>query len=281
MILVIGATGNVGSEVVRGLAAAGASVRALTRDPAKVKVPEGVELAEGDLARPETLAAAVRGVENVFLMARAPHLHEHVRHVVRAAEGAGVRHIVFLSSHAADPESDAPLARWHGEAENELRASRMAWTMVRCGAFATNLLFFAQQVRERGALPSWPSSDARIAVVDPADIAAVATVALTQPGHEEKTYLVTGPESLGMLEQTRILGEVLGRELVYEVLPDPVLLQIAQGLGLAEHAEAFVRQLRADGTGRESHPTSTIHDVTGRAPRTFRQWAHDHANAFR
>ncbi len=279
MILVVGATGNVGSEVVRGLLAAGEEVRALTRHPGEAKLPAGVEVARGDLEDPESLAAAARGAEKVFLMARGPRMGAQVANFTRAAKDAA--HVVFLSSLGAATESEAPIPRWHREAEKALRAGAFAWTILRPGAFASNALFAAESVRARGVFTTWFRPEARLATIDPIDIAAVAVTALTHLGHQGKIYTLTGEEPLTLLEQTDILAEVLGRKLVYETLPEQALLGMVQSIGAAHEKEAFLRQFREAGDGPESQPLPTVREVTGRPPRTFRQWALDHAGAFR
>src|SRR5689334_10241200 len=153
MILVTGATGTVGCEVVKQLVLAGEKVRVLARDPAKAaKLGDGIEIAQGDLARPETLGAAFVGVDRALVLATGPQLAELEGNAFDAARKAGVRHIVKLSADAIGFEPEIAIGRWHRESEEKLKASGIAWTMLWPGNFASNALRWAGPIKAQGAV---------------------------------------------------------------------------------------------------------------------------------
>jgi uncharacterized protein YbjT (DUF2867 family) len=201
MIVVAGATGNVGREVVRQLAEAGADVTALVRDPAKVS---GVRAVAGDLNDPPSLVPALTGADAFFL------LSGYSPEIFTEAREAGVERVVLMSGGSAETgDRSNAVARYMIETEEALRASGLAWTMVRPRMFMTNSLQWADQIRAGVVRAPWP--DVPNAVVDPADIAAVAAKALVSKEHAGREYAVTGPAALRPGERVLILGEVLGR----------------------------------------------------------------------
>ena len=215
MILVTGATGNIGSEVVRLLRQSGQRVRVLVRDPKKYgNVDDGIEVVSGDLSRPETLPPAFDGISKLFLMAPAHELPEVSGHVLRAAQQSPLRHVVLVSSSTVYIEPEVTLGRWHREAEDLIKASGLAYTMLRPGYFASNpRLWWAGSIRAQGAVYLQPSQ-ARTAPIDPRDIAAVAVCALIESGHEGKTYRLIGPPPhLSAADQVQIISAALGRPL--------------------------------------------------------------------
>jgi uncharacterized protein YbjT (DUF2867 family) len=266
MILVTGATGNIGRLVVDHLLRAGATeVRALTKDPAKAKLPPEVEVVEGYLGQVETLPAAFEGVDRMYL---AP-LERTVREVVALAAKAGVRHIVDLAG---------PKDSWWGSVEVAVEESGVAWTHLEPGEFMNNYLMWADQIRTSGAVrDGYPN--AGVAAIDLDDIAAVATRALLEDGHEGKAYLLTGPESLTRAEMVRQIGEALGREVPYVELPhDEAVEQLRPSMG--EFAEWYVNGM-AELTEHPQEAVRTVAEVTGRPGTTFAQWARRNVDAFR
>ena len=196
MILVTGGTGEIGSEVLRLLSQAGIPARALTRKLQKAQALAGITWVAGDLARPETLTTAFEGARTVFLLTHYLEDMVELQHnAIAAARAAGVSHVVKVSAFAATPHSRAPIGRWHYQVEMELQESGLAWTMLRPHHFMQNLLAQAEYVVKDGAIYS-PSGDGKIPYVDARDVAAVAFVTLTQPGHHGKTYVVTGSEAI-------------------------------------------------------------------------------------
>jgi uncharacterized protein YbjT (DUF2867 family) len=271
MILVTGATGNAGGALVRTLAGAGVGVRALVRR--EVELP--AELAMGDLNDPSSVAGALDGVRGVFLLSGYDRMEETLAAIARA----GVGHVVLLSASAAEAASvDNPISKYHVESEALVRESGVPWTILRPRTFMSNTLRWADQVKSGNVVrESFPG--VAVATVDPLDIAAVAAAALVDKGHEGQVYGLTGPEALRPGDRVRILGEALGRELRFEGLTDEeARAQMAAGMPEA-YVEAFMGFFTR-GELDESAVLPTVEQVTGRAPRTFEEWATANADAF-
>src|SRR3954468_241793 len=276
MILVTGATGNVGAELVRALAAAGEPVRALVRDDARrAALPAGVEAAVGDLNRPDTLAPALEGVRGVHLLAGYAGLPDALEHMRRA----GVERVTLQSSSAV-PSGDTTnaVARYHIESEAAIRDSGLQWTFLQPNGFMSNALEWAEELR-RGDVVTAPFAGVRTAQIDPRDIAAVAAAALTQDGHAGRSYRLSGPESLLAAERVAILASVLGRDLRLEPQSDEDARVEMSAAMPPEYVDAFFRFF-VDGTLDESAVLPTVEEVLGPPPRTFRAWAEAHAGAF-
>ena len=281
MILVTGANGTVGSEVVRQLQALGTPVRALVRDPAKAHFGPGVEVVQGDLTKPETLAAAVAGVDKVFLLAGGAELVALEGNLLNAAKAAGVTHIVKLSVVGAQYEPTASYGRFHQPAEKALQASGLAWTLLRPCGFMSNAFGWVGSIKSQGAF-YFAAGDGKMALIDPHDIAAVAVAALTTPGHEGKAYDITGPGAFTMAEQAQILAEAVGRDIKFVDIPADALRNTMLGYGMsAPEAEALVEMGNAIRAGYAGALTTVVQEVTGKAPRRFEDWAKQNAGAFR
>ena len=280
-VLVTGATGRVGRAVVDLLIAAGVPVRALTRrSEAAPMLPADVEVVSGDLTVPESLDAALRGVGAVFLVWTAP--PATVPAVVeRLATDA--RRVVFLSSPHQTPhpffQQPNPMAALHAGIERHIAAAGLESTIIRPGIFASNVVPWWATAIRAGDVVRWPFGAAETAPVDDRDVAAVAARTLYQDGHAGGDYVLTGPESLSQAEQVSIIGDVLGRRILFEELspdefrsetegswPRPVVDMLLAAWGATMGTPAFV--------------TGTIADITGSPARTFRQWVADHATAF-
>jgi uncharacterized protein YbjT (DUF2867 family) len=189
MILVTGATGNVGGELVRALAARGEAVRALARNPDRVMFPAAVQVTAGDLGAPESLTAALAGVSKVFLLGGFATLAD----VLRRARGAGTGHVVLLTSRCvAGGNPENAVTRMWLESEAAVKASGVPWTILRPSGFQSNALRWLPQL-QRGDVVSAPWPDVPIAAIDPADIAAVAATVLTGPGHRDTALTLSGP----------------------------------------------------------------------------------------
>ncbi|MGR6923591.1 SDR family oxidoreductase [[Actinomadura] parvosata] len=277
MILVTGATGNVGRQVVHQLVAAGHPVRALTRNPGTARLSQAAQVVKGDL---ETIDQCLEGVESVFLMW--PFHTAEAAPAVVSALARHARRVVLLSSGAVRDQPDSSVGRSHRELEQRVEQSGLAWTVLWPSTFAANALWWAGQVRAgdvvRGAFGALP-----MAMLHESDIAAVAVRALTSGGHEGARYELTGPQVLTQAEQVRILGRALGRPLRWQELTREE--ERRRLLADDGFPDAFVDEL-LDGYARmlDGPPpalTSTVEEVTGRPPRTFAQWAADHAADFR
>jgi uncharacterized protein YbjT (DUF2867 family) len=281
MILVLGATGNVGGGVVDLLRKEGIAIRAMTRDPAKVVPAEGVEVVLGDFHKPATIAAALDGINAVFVMAPVPLVADHARVVTEMARRGGTRRIVLLSSLSAEQDPDNAPTIQHRAAEEAVRQSGCEWTIVRGGQFMSNSLRWAASIRSTREVRPYVRNDAS-AIIDPLDISAVAAAALTRSGHGGKIYGVTGGESLTPEECTRILSRELGIELTYVELSDEEAQSAYIGLfGDTAGVREKLRTLRARGVLPWQKARTTVRDVLGRPPRTFAQWAAVNAAAFR
>jgi uncharacterized protein YbjT (DUF2867 family) len=275
MILVTGATGNVGGELVRALAGSGHPVRALTRDDTPRSVPPGVQQVAGDLNKPESMRPALAGAEAVFLYPG----YQDMAGTLAEARQAGVARVVMLSgSSAASGDTGNAVSRYMIESEAAVRDSGLAWTMVRSFGFMSNTLQWVPQLRA-GDLIRAPFAGVAVAVIDPFDIAAVAAAALTSPAHQGRVYTVSGPEALRAADRARILGQVLGRDLRFEGQPDDEARAEMSASMPAAYVDAFF-DFYVTGTLDESRPQPDVRDVTGRDPRTFRDWAQAHAAAF-
>jgi uncharacterized protein YbjT (DUF2867 family) len=274
-ILVTGATGNVGRLVVNHLVGKNVEVRALTVDPVRAALPDGVEVARGYLGNPDSLRPALEGVDRMYL---AP-LPRTVTTVVNLARQAGVQRVVALTSSNADQEAAGDPSTWHNYAvERAVEASGIPeWTHLRAGEFMANMLDWADMVRD-GVIRS-AYGNAAYAPIDLDDIAAVAAAALLEDGHHGQKYDLTGPESLTKYDRVRILSNVLGREISFEELTraDARELMLSRGYG-----DVTDWLLDSDAAGVE-HPQAavpTVQEVTGRRAMTFAEWVSRNAAAF-
>ena len=279
-VLVTGATGRIGRAVVAQLLGAGVPVRALTRQPATAELSAAVEVVAGDLTAPESLDAALQGVGAVFLLWTAP---PGTAPAVVERLATHTRRVVFLSSPHKTPhpffQQPNSMARFHADVERLIAAAGLESTIIRPGMFASNArLWWASAIRD-GDVVRWPYGAAETAPVDERDIASVAARALYEDGHTGGDYVLTGPESLSQEEQVSVIGAVLGRQIRFEELspdefrretagrwPGPVVDMLLAAWGATIGQPAFV--------------TSTVSDVVGSPPRTFRQWVADHIDAF-
>jgi uncharacterized protein YbjT (DUF2867 family) len=282
MLLLTGATGNIGRELARELDAAGSGFRVLVRDPARAAgLPASAERVPGDLDDPATLAAAFAGADRLFLLT--PGIGtDHVRYAAAAARAAGVRHIVHLSSFNVLGDPMPAMGRWHHEREQLIRASGIPATFLRPGGFMTNALDWLPTIRDGGYVLD-PVGPGRYAPVDPADIAAVTALALTQDGHQDREYVLTGDEALTVTEQVQILSAATGLDIKVRepATPDEaVRARFPNGAppALADALLEAIALMRADTTGLRA---DTIQRLLGRKPRTFADWCARNADTFR
>jgi uncharacterized protein YbjT (DUF2867 family) len=277
-ILVTGATGTVGRQVVSQLLAMDARIRALTRNPDGAGLPPEVEVVRGDLTVPETLDGCLNGVDTVFLVWTAP------AGAVPAAVDRIARHverIVLLTAPHRTPhplfQQPNPLAAMHAEIERLIEASGLRWTFLRPGMFAANALsWWGPQIRA-GDVVLWPYADVPTAPIHERDIAAVAVRTLLETGHEGAEYVLTGPESLSHREQVVTIGEVIGRPLRFEEMsPEEARRELPFPAG----ALNMLLNAWSAAVGIPAFVTSTVAEITGRPARTFRDWVTDHAEEF-
>jgi uncharacterized protein YbjT (DUF2867 family) len=285
MMLVIGATGQTGGEVARSLAGAKIPTRALVRDPAKASALKtaGVEVVQGDLDDARTLDQAMGGIERVFI-ATSPDLRMAAVQIaaVNAAKRAGAKHAVKISSIGAAVDSPFLLGRLNYEAEEALKKSGMAWTVLRSNFFMQNFLRFAPSIAGEGTIYA-PTGTGRGSQVDARDVAAVAVGVLTKPGHAGETYVVTGPEAVSYQDCAERIGLAIGRSVRHADVPAETA---RQGLLAGRVPEWYVDDLIAlmstvYAKGFAAEVTDVVKTVAGKAPRTFYQFAQDHAELFR
>lgn len=277
MILVTGATGNVGGHVVARLREAGEAVRVLARSPGKARerFGSGVEVIAGDLDHPASVAAAVEGVRAIFLntVPSAEMAAQH-RTVAEAARVAGVERIVKLSALGAARNSRLALARRHHEGETIVAASGLAWTVLQPSFFLTNLLGSLGSIRAEGRIYA-PAGNGPVGFVAPEDIAAVAAVALGG-GHDGQTYVVTGGATYTYADTARILGAVIGKEVTHVDIPraDAKAGLLAAGLD-EEFAEDLMLLMDVIKAGYAKTVTDVVPRVTGRPAISMEDWARD------
>ena len=282
-ILVTGATGNVGSLVVHELRGRGVPVRAFVRDSEKAVGMLGgdVELAIGDFGEPGSIQAALDGVDGVFLAcSNQPQQVEYENRVIDAVEEAGVQRIVKLSALGAEIGSPVAFWDWHARIENHLRASDVPFVILRPTFSMANLLASAEAVQYTSKLFA-PAGDAGIAMIHPQDVAAVASVALAEDGHEGKTYTLTGPEAITFGQVAGYLWGALGREIEYINVPDEVALQSMVEQGLPDFvAGQIVTVFGVLRGGAQERTTDAVPAITGRDARGFADFASEHARLF-
>ena len=276
MFLVTGATGNVGAEVVRALTAADQEVRALARSDRPAGLPHAVETVAGDLNRPESLAAALAGVQGVFLLPG----YEDMDGVLAEVRRAGVERVVLLSgSSAGSGDTGNAVSAYMIRSEDAVRESGVPFTILRPFGFMSNALRWRDQLRA-GDVVREPFADVAVAVIDPADIGEVAARALLADGHEGRIHVLSGPQALRPAERVGILGAALGRDLRLEPLSDDEARTQMSAEMPIEYVDAFF-DFYVAGSLDESQVQPTVREVLGRDPRTFEQWAAAHAEAFR
>lgn len=270
-ILVTGATGHVGRPLVTELLRRGHIVRALTRNPETARLPPEVEVVSGDFGDPKAMKSAYEGVSSAHLMTTngsEPMTADVAGHLAELAHKAGVRNVTLLWSGVP------------GHVEQAVDAAGLAWTRLQPVEFMCNALGWVDSVRTSGVVrDSFP--DERSAMVHEGDIAQVAAVALTEAGHERASYTLTGPEVLTVPDKVRILADELHRELRYVERPEEEARALMLGSGVSSQMADYVIGWHKNPPAEAYTPTTTVADVTGVPPRSFAEWAREHAEAFR
>ncbi|MFC9972818.1 NAD(P)H-binding protein [Spirillospora sp. NPDC127200] len=281
MIVVTGATGNVGRPLVQALAAAGEQVTAVSRGVSDASVPEGVRTRQADLTDPESLRPALDGADALFLHDTGANAHRlSLRDILDVAKGAGVGRVVLLSSQGAETRPESPS---HGvmvrAGEDAVRESGMDWTILRPGGFDSNAFAWAESIRAHRTAAA-PFGDVGLPTVDPADIAEVAAASLRGDGHAGQVYVLTGPELSTPRERVEAIGAAIGepvrfveqsreeaRAQMVRFMPEPVADTTLEITGAPKPAEQRI--------------SPDVERVLGRAPRPFADWARRNAAAFR
>lgn len=283
MILVTGATGNTGGEVLARLVELGAPVRALARDPEKAEVlaATGVNVVLADMMDPDAMATALEGVEKMFLLSP-PHPAQHEMEVTAldAAEEAGVSLIVKLSALGAGPDSPLALGRRHAEVEARLASSDVPSTVLQAASFMQNFFNFAPTIRGDDTFFA-PAGDGATAMVDSRDIAAVAVAVLTEGTHVGDVLAITGPDAVTYQQAADELSAATGRTIVYVDVPPEAAGQGMLEAGIPDWLVddlLVLYQFQRDGYLAEVTPT--VKEVARVEPRTFADFARDFAPAF-
>ncbi|MEU0372108.1 NAD(P)H-binding protein [Streptomyces sp. NPDC006283] len=269
--LVTGATGTVGRQVVAELLRRGQSVRALTRDPAKADLPEGVDVVRGDLTDAESLAAALEGVTGLHLITFAgPYFAPLATgpQIVELARKAGVRRVTVLHGGGPSPLEDA------------VRGSGLAWTVLMPVEFMANALEWGQGIRADGEVRE-PFVGRLSAMVHEADIGAVAAVALTEDGHGGREYVITGPQVLTVEDKVDTIAAARGRKIRLVELSEEQAVAQWKAAGQSEEVIGFLLDVYGNTPVEGRTVVDTVEKVTGRPARTFTQWAEEHADTFR
>jgi uncharacterized protein YbjT (DUF2867 family) len=283
MILLTGATGTTGRETVRQLLEKGVPFRVMSRNVAAAKSALGPDLdyVEGDFARPESLPAAFDGITRLSLLcAFAEKMVTLELNAVAAAKKAGITHIVKMSAIGAAPDAPTMIRRWHGEIEQRIEREGFAYTHLWPNAFMQNFQRFAPFIRDQGVFYA-PIGESRVALVDVVDVAAVTVAALTEDGHEEQTYEITGPRAYTYGECAEILSRVLKKPVRFESVSLEASHKALVDAGLAANlADALIEidQMFIDGFG--APVTDIVERTVGRAPRSFEQFARDNTGFF-
>ena len=283
MILITGATGAVGSEVVKRLCAHGVQVRAVTRDPRKAeanRLPH-VQFVQGDFEDLDSMRRACSGVDRAFLLTNSTERTEHQQIAfTRVAQQGGVRHIVKLSQLHADTHSPGRFLRYHAAIEAAVQASGLTFTFLRPNLYMQGLLNFRQSIREKSAFFA-AAGDARISAVDVRDLADVAVAALTTSQHDNKIYALTGPDALTFAEMAHQLSEAIGRTITFIDVPPEAMRAALADLGFpAWQADGLLEEFAIYRRGEAAAVEPGVCEALGRPARSFDEFARDYASLF-
>jgi uncharacterized protein YbjT (DUF2867 family) len=283
MLLVTGAAGTTGGEVLRALRSRGVTARALVRDEGKAERVRqlGAEPVVGDLGDPPSLAGPLEGVERAYLvMPASPQQAEYELAFLEAARTAGVQHVVKLSVIGAGPDAALRFARAHARVEQALRDDGPAWTLLRPNGFMQNNLAWPAQVQD-GVFYT-PVPDAAFSLIDARDIGEVAALALTEPGHEGEVHELTGPEAVSYRDQARRLFGAAGREVEVREVPIAAVQDALVRAGVPRwNAEGLGELFEFYASGAAAGVTPGVQDALGRPPRSLDDFARDHLEELR
>lgn len=280
-ILVTGATGTIGREVIRQLSKKNASVRAGVRDAAKARTQfgESVELTAFNFEDTAS-AAALKDVERLFILPPLiPNQVEVTIALIDAAKSTGVRHIVKLSAVGAGPSANFTLGKWHGHTDEHLRKSGLSFTVLRPNSFMQN---FINYFPPRDGVIYLPWGEGKASFVDTRGIGAVAAETLTGDNHDGMTYDLTGPEALGIADVARILSSVAGGEISYVDVPEAAARDAMLQAHIPQWQIDALLELHAiNKQGLWNAVTSDVEKITGRRATSFADFARDHAQSSR
>jgi (4-alkanoyl-5-oxo-2,5-dihydrofuran-3-yl)methyl phosphate reductase len=282
MILVTGATGNIGRHVVTALLDERQEVRALTRDPQRAGLPSAAEVCTGDFDAVETLTPAMKDVDTILLATYGPATGTRDANVAHAAATAGASRIVKISIAGVEAGDSDPVTEWHRAGEEAIDRVGISRTFLRCGELMTTALWWAETIRSMGRV-FVPFADSPSAPIDPIDVATVAARRLTDsPSDDSEALVLTGPEVLTSRERVRRLGEMLGTTLDCIEVPREAAFERMVAAGqppVIACARLDMIEVKSKGPG--TVPSDTVETVTGRPAQTFDDWAARNLAAFR
>jgi uncharacterized protein YbjT (DUF2867 family) len=271
MILVTGATGNVGRELANLLLANGEEVAAITRNPSAAVLPGGARVVGGDPSCPATLASAPSGIDAIFVSPRA--VGNGTAELLALAAEKGAKRVTLISAVTVEyGGGDQRFANAFKAAEDAVKASGLEWTILRCADFASNTLAWAPQIRATGIVRG-AYGGAATSTIDERDIAAVAARALVTTEHGGRSYVLTGPESLSQRDKVRLIGEAIGRPLSWKEIPPQQVRDAMIAQGLPEEVPDRLLGYLADCVERPGPTSTTVEQILGRRARTFAEWA--------
>jgi uncharacterized protein YbjT (DUF2867 family) len=290
-ILVMGATGTLGGEVVKQLSSSTPAVNIKAgvhsaQNVNKVKDGDKVEVVLIDYNKPETLKEALSQVDKLFLLTPdVPNAHELASKLVIEAKKAGIRHIVKQSVMGADLEADVGTFRLHRQAEEIIEQSGIPFTFLRPNEFMQNFINFHSHFIKNNNAFYLPLEDAKVSLVDVRDIAAVAVKSLTEDTsdkHNNKTYLITGPEALSYYQAAEILSSATDKKISYVNISEEEARGAMKEMGMSDWLINTISELHDYfRKGNASQVSSAVEEVTGKKPISFSQFAKDYAEAFR
>jgi uncharacterized protein YbjT (DUF2867 family) len=280
-ILITGATGNIGGEVVQRLMERKVPIRGLVRNPKKATklTQQGIELAISDLSQPETLEAALQGIEKAFLvLPNLPNQIELECTFINTAKRAGIKQLVKLSVMRAG-EIPSTFQKWHRQIEEHLEQSGIAWTHLRPNMLMQNMRWFAQTIAENGAFYNCVG-DAKISHVDAHDVAAVAAACLSETGHENRSYVLTGAKAITFTEIADILSKAISKPVEYVDLSPNELKTARLANGEPEwYLDAELELCAAWKQGAGSEITNAIAEIIHHPATSYESFAQDYAQA--
>lgn len=279
MILITGASGNVGKEVLKQAAAAGLRVRAAYQSPASANVPPDVEAVRVDFNEPQTLEAALGGVEKVFLVGPpTQELAPLERRAMEVIARSNVKHVIKLSAMGG---RDATFPRQHADSENFIRSTGVPFTFLRPNGFMQNLVHYSAPTIKATGRFYGSEGGGKISFIDVRDVAAVAVKVLSEEGHAGEAYTLTGPEALSNADVAQKMAEALGRKIEFVNLAPEDLKEALLTAGVPEwNAEALIDLQRLYREGKASAVTEDVERIVGRRPRGLREFLTDYRDAF-
>jgi len=283
-VFLTGSTGTIGTEVAKQLAAKGIPFRSLVRDgksPLSLSSLREAEIVKGDLNDAESIAHALKGIDKAFLLTNSSEQAEALQiNFVEVAKQEGVKHIVKLSQFEADLHSPVRFLRYHAAVEQKIIQSGITYTFLRPNLFMQGLLGFRETIAKQGKFYA-SAGAAKISVVDIRDIAAVAVEALTQSGHEDTIYNLTGPDALTHQQMAGELSVGLHRTIKFVDVPPVIMREALTSAGFPQwQAEGLIEDYAHYARGEASAISNAVHEVTGKPPRNFKQFVTDYAGAF-